>query len=266
MRDIREKTDLEENLSGGAEQEHPVSGAKTGERLGARNGRHTARNIFLIVIAAIIAIPSAYMFRMLVIDSGLADDSMEKKVREEKYPQYRSKTDKDGDGVDDQTDILESARAYIKTKPKYKSVYYATGYPDDEYGVCTDVIAFALKGAGYDLMKLMARDIAKVPGKYDLTNGVRDKAIDFRRVHNQNVYFRRHAIKLTTDLGEPEKWQGGDIVVFKNHVALVSDKRNHRGILYMIHLANPVQTRLHQYEQNGLWRRRRDIVGHYRVS
>lgn len=68
---------------------------------------------------------------------------------------YKSKIDKDNDGIDDQTDILNNARDYIKTKPKYKSKYYTTGYPDDEYGVCTDVVAFALKDAGYDLMELV---------------------------------------------------------------------------------------------------------------
>lgn len=53
--------------------------------------------------------------------------------------------DADGDGVDDQTDVLDNALAYVDTRPKYKSRYYQTGYPDDGYGVCTDVVAFALK-------------------------------------------------------------------------------------------------------------------------
>ena len=60
---------------------------------------------------------------------------------------YISKTDKDNDGIDDQTDILNNVRDYIKTNPKYKSKYYETGYPNDEYGVCTDVVAFGLKDA-----------------------------------------------------------------------------------------------------------------------
>ena len=41
--------------------------------------------------------------------------------------------DKDGDGIDDQADILQSALDYIAAKPKYKSKYYRTGYPDDGY-------------------------------------------------------------------------------------------------------------------------------------
>ena len=32
---------------------------------------------------------------------------------------YISKTDKDNDGIDDQTDILNHARDYIKTNPKF---------------------------------------------------------------------------------------------------------------------------------------------------
>ena len=47
---------------------------------------------------------------------------------------------------------------YIETKPKYKSEYYETGYPNGEYGVCTDVIGFALKNAGYNLMELVNDD------------------------------------------------------------------------------------------------------------
>ena len=32
---------------------------------------------------------------------------------------YRSAVDRDGDGTDDQTDILRSVREYLDTKPKY---------------------------------------------------------------------------------------------------------------------------------------------------
>ena len=36
---------------------------------------------------------------------------------------YKSNIDKDNDGIDDQTDILNNVREYIKTKPKYKRKY-----------------------------------------------------------------------------------------------------------------------------------------------
>ena len=74
---------------------------------------------------------------------------------------YISSIDKDNDGIDDQTDILGSVREYISTKPKYKSKYYDGGYSVDEYGVCTDVVANGLLGAGYDLRELVNNDIEK---------------------------------------------------------------------------------------------------------
>ena len=81
---------------------------------------------------------------------------------------YYSEVDKDVDGIDDQTDILRGVRAYIKTEPKYKSAYYVTGYPDDEYGVCTDVVANGMRAAGYDLMTLVNADILANPEDYDV--------------------------------------------------------------------------------------------------
>lgn len=64
-----------------------------------------------------------------------------------KIETYVSNIDKDDDGIDDQTDILNNVRNYISKNPKYKSKYYETGYPNDEYGACTDVVAFGLKDA-----------------------------------------------------------------------------------------------------------------------
>ena len=64
-----------------------------------------------------------------------------------KIETYVSNIDKYNDGIDDQTDILNNVRNYISKNPKYKSKYYETGYPNDEYGVCTDVVAFGLKDA-----------------------------------------------------------------------------------------------------------------------
>ena len=173
---------------------------------------------------------------------------------------YISKTDKDNDGIDDQTDILNNVRDYIKTNPKYKSKYYATGYPNDEYGVCTDVIAFGLKGAGYDLMNLVNEHIKSNRNLYDID--VIDKNIDFRRVQNLKVYLDNNAIILTTDINKIEEWQGGDIVVFKNHIGIVSDKRNKKGISFIIHHTNPYQ----RYYEEDILEYRNDIIGHYRIS
>lgn len=89
-----------------------------------------------------------------------------------------------------------------------------------------------------------------------------DINIDFRRVKNLKVYFSHTAIGLTTDISDIEEWQGGDIVIFKNHIGIVSERRNENGIPYVIHHNNPGQT---AYEQDIL-ETRDDIVGHYRIK
>ena len=177
-----------------------------------------------------------------------------------RIPQFHSSVDRDDDGVDDQLDILNGALAYVSTHPKYKSRYYETGYPDDGYGVCTDVVAYALKNAGYDLQALVDTDIREHPEEYGIT--APDKNIDFRRVRNLKVFFSRNTVKLTTNVSETEQWQGGDIVIFERHIGIVSDWRNKNGVPYVIHHNDPWQT---AYEQDVL-EKRTDIVGHYRIS
>lgn len=175
---------------------------------------------------------------------------------------YISSVDKDNDGIDDQTDILNNVRTYIAKKPKYKSKYYETGYPDDEYGVCTDVVANGLKDAGYDLKELVNEDIINNKEKYNIE--VIDKNIDFRRVRNLDVYLKNNSIFLTKDLSQIEEWQGGDIIVFKDHIGIISDKRNKKGIPFLIHHANPIQV---NYEEDVLELYGQDyIIGHYRIS
>ncbi len=174
---------------------------------------------------------------------------------------YKSKIDKDNDGIDDQTDILNNVRNYIATKPQYESKYYAGGYPDDGYGVCTDVVAFGLRDAGYDLRELVNEDIKNNPDKYSIE--VRDKNIDYRRVKNLLIYFQNNSINLTTNINDIKDWQGGDIVVFSTHIGIVSDKRNKKGIPYVIHHERPYQE---EYEEDILNSRKSDIKGHFRIS
>lgn len=173
---------------------------------------------------------------------------------------YKSNIDKDNDGIDDQSDILNNTKKYIETKPKYKSKYYKNGYPDDGYGVCTDVVGYALYNSGYDLKELVNEDIINNKELYNID--IIDKNIDFRRVKNLKIYFDNHAISLTTDINKIEEWQGGDIVVFKKHIGIISDNRNKSGIPNVFHHANPYQL---SYEEDIL-KNRHDIVGHYRIS
>ena len=174
--------------------------------------------------------------------------------------QIHSAADEDRDGMDDQTDSLEGALHYVASRPKYKSRYYQTGYPDDGYGVCTDVVAYALRHAGYDLMTLVEADIQANPNDYNIEEP--DIHIDFRRVRNLKVYFAHAALSLTTDVSAIEEWQGGDIVIFQNHIGIVSNRRNRNGVPYVIHHNGPWQK---TYEQDIL-EDRDDIAGHYRMA
>ena len=173
---------------------------------------------------------------------------------------YKSSVDFDNDEIDDQTDILNGVKKYVATNPKYKSKYYETGYPNDEFGVCTDVVAFGLLNAGYDLMNLVNEDILNNREDYNIE--VIDKNIDFRRVKNLKVYFDNNSILLTTDINKIEEWQGGDIVIFKNHIGVISDSRNKNGVPFVIHHANPFQ----KYYEEDILETRNDIIGHYRIS
>ena len=174
---------------------------------------------------------------------------------------YKSSVDKDNDGIDDQTDILNEAKEYIKTKPVYKSKYYETGWPNDKYGVCVDIVNIAMKNAGYDMMELVDADIRNNQEQYNIKKI--DKKIDFRRVVNLQVYFKNNHINLTTDIYEIKEWQAGDIVIFNHHIGIISDKRNKKGIPFVIH--HDRVSEHHGYEEDIL-ERRKDIVGHYRVS
>ena len=176
----------------------------------------------------------------------------------------KSKKDKDDDGIDDYTDILEGAKLEAERKPRYKSEYYVGGYPPDDEGVCTDVIWRALKNAGYSLKEMVDEDIKKNVEKYPRVEGKPDPNIDFRRVPNLKVYFERNQISLTTDLNKIEEWQPGDIVAFgKSHIGIISDKRNKQGIPFLLHNGGqPLR------EENILeaYNNYEKISGHYRMK
>lgn len=180
-------------------------------------------------------------------------------VAEHKSVQLPFGNTRDRDGRDSQSEIVKSALAYVAKRPTYKSKYYATGYPDDNYGVCTDLVAFALRDVGYDLRELVNEDILSYPEYYDVE--IPDKNIDFRRVNNLQVYFERHALSLTTDVSDVSQWQPGDIVVFVEHIGIISDKKNDNGVPYVIHHNDPLQIK---YEEDIL-EQRNDITGHYRI-
>lgn len=177
-----------------------------------------------------------------------------------------SNQDYNQNGVDDYTDILLGARADAKNKPRYKSGYYAGGYPPEDEGVCTDVVWRAFTNAGYSLKHLVDEDIKNNLELYPRVEGKADPNIDFRRVPNLKVFFDRNAVSYSLNPNDIEEWQPGDIVIFgKNyrHIAIVSNKRNKQGITYMIHNAGQIKR-----EEDALldWKKDLTITGHYRFE
>lgn len=175
-----------------------------------------------------------------------------------------SSTDYDNDGIDDYSDILQGAKIEAEKKTKYKSAYYAGGYPPDTEGVCTDMVWRALKNAGYLLKDMVDEDIKNNVDEYPRVNGKPDPNIDFRRVPNLKVYFERNQISLTTDLSKIEEWQQGEIVVFGNsHIGIISDKRNKNGIPYLLHNAGQL---LREEDVLEIYNKYNPITGHYRMK
>lgn len=209
--------------------------------------------VFIILFMVGVFVFLLYYFHILVSKSYSNEDFG--------IDTYFSNVDKDGDGIDDQQDILGNALRYVETKPKYKSKYYKGGYPTDGYGVCTDVVGYSLLHSGYDLRELVNEDIILNQDLYGIDKI--DKDIDFRRVVNLNLYFQNHAITMTTDIEDISMWQGGDIVVFHKHIGIISDKRNKKGIPFVIHHYGVLQT---NYEEDILGSKKDEIIGHYRVS
>jgi uncharacterized protein YijF (DUF1287 family) len=176
-------------------------------------------------------------------------------------------SDQDGDGLLDLDDLLEGARKEVENQPRYKSAYYSGGYPPEDEGVCTDVIWRAYKNAGYDLKALIDKDIRENTEDYPRVEGNPDPNIDFRRVPNLLVFFKKYGEELTLELkpNDPEnlkEWQGGDIVVYGAplwHIAFVSDKRRADGIPFIIHNAGPTPR-----EEDYILKWTSPMIGHFR--
>ena len=69
-----------------------------------------------------------------------------------------------------------------------------------------------------------------------------------------------HYWNYKVDPAQIDQWQGGDIVIFQGHIGVVSDKRNRRGVPFVLHHGSSLQI---GYEQDVL-DTRGDIVAHFR--
>lgn len=212
--------------------------------------KHILRKVFTIFTLLILIITFSLLKKFNIIPT-------KSYTAEELGIQHiKSSKDYNNNGIDDYTDIMIGARKYVQTKPKYNGAYYEGGYPPKNIGVCTDVIWQGFKNAGYNLKDMVDKDIKNNLSSYS-TISTPDPNIDFRRVKNLKIFFDRNATSLTIDPTKVSEFQPGDIVIYSNHIAIISDKRTKKGTPFIIH--NGGQPIL---EENALTRQK--IIGHYR--
>ncbi|MEW9108269.1 MAG: DUF1287 domain-containing protein [Cytobacillus gottheilii] len=221
--------------------------------------------IFVISFAA--ATLFAYFFRGGLLLDHIGIYIERPFTKEFEVPLLYDEKDHNDNGIPDPLDFVYAARQEVQQRTFYRSRYYEGGYPPDDEGVCTDVIWRAMLRADIHLKDLLDEDVALHTKLYPRVEGNPDPNIDFRRVPNQDVFFKRFAENLTTDLipGEIEnlkQWQPGDIVVFLTdqfqHVGIISDKRAKDGTPYLIHNIRPfaAEIKLSSFKT--------PITGHYR--
>lgn len=204
------------------------------------------RTAFIIIVTAILT--GVTVFGCLLLDGhALRVLSPDIRLRPGlEIPLTIEDRDENQNGAPDALDFVAGARREAANGTLYDAGYYA-GYPPEGRGACTDVIWRAFREAGYDLKKMVDEDIREAPEAYGTTGSRPDPNIDFRRVSNLVVFFRRHARKLTTTVkpGDSEnlvEWQPGDIVVFGppyEHIGIISDQRRPDGVPLLIHNAGP---------------------------
>jgi uncharacterized protein len=167
-------------------------------------------------------------------------------------------SDRDNDGINDQKDILLGAKKQVDIGAKNiynqgsnQSNYYNGGDPPPNLAICTDIIARAFSEAGFSLRDLVNEDIVKNFNSYPLRQiwgqNVADPNIDYRRIQNMEIFFRRNANVLLTNFNSSdyenlEAWLPGDVVFFdmdkdgySDNAGILSDKTARSGVLKVIY-------------------------------
>ena len=168
-----------------------------------------------------------------------------------------------------QLKILAGAKKQLTNPAQYTPGYFKIKYPSGDLpqniGVCTDVIIRAYRNAGIDLQFLVHQDMKKNFKLYPKIWGLKkcDTNIDHRRVPNLITFFKRKGKTLTTKFNKKTQtqWQPADIVIWTLpngllHLGIISDKKNTKGIPYVIHNLSYTQ------EEDCLLAFK--IIGHYR--
>ena len=190
--------------------------------------------------------------------------------------------DMDNDGINDQKDILMGAKRQLEIGAKNifleganEPNYYNGGDPPENLALCTDMIARAFKDAGFSIRDLVDSDIANNFSEYPLkeiwNQTVTDSNIDYRRIQNLEIFFKRNSQVIITifnpaDIDNLNQWLPGDIVFFdmdgdsySDNVGILSDVTTRDGAPKVIYnYIDPGCT----CEEDILGKEK--IIGHYR--
>lgn len=142
--------------------------------------------------------------------------------------------------------LIENAREQIGKTIKYDGSYQKISYPggdiEADRGVCTDVIIRTYRTIGFDLQKLIHKDMKSnfnlYPSKRLWGLNQTDTNIDHRRVPNMMTFFQRHGQSLSTDLSS-SGLEPGDLLTWNlpgklPHIGLVSDQKTADNSRYLI--------------------------------
>ena len=237
--------------------------------------------IILLIILAIIISVSQFTFKK-IYSPPTALASILPRFRIIDMDNIGITSDYNNNGINDQKDILLGAEKQLAIGAKNifypgsgESNYYNGGDPPPDIAICTDIIARAFKEAGFNLRELVNEDIVKNFNSYPLKQiwgqNVADPNIDYRRIQNMEIFFKRNANILLTnfDSSDPENlktWLPGDVVFFdmnkdghSDNVGILLDKTTRSGVLKVIYnYINPGYT----VEKDILGKVK--ITGHYR--
>ena len=149
-------------------------------------------SLLVICLIAIIVVPKVKENKSIdESQSKVEETTDELPINKVNVPDESSKVDKNQNGIPDPIDIVNSARKEAKQKTIYKDEYYVGGYPPDGEGVCTDVIWRGFKSINISIKDLIDKDIKENMAQYRGVNGKVDPNIDFRRVLNQDTFFKK---------------------------------------------------------------------------
>ncbi|MCL4378826.1 MAG: DUF1287 domain-containing protein [Actinobacteria bacterium] len=251
--------------------------------------RKSFRGVFLIIVLVILLI--VFIAILSTIKFSFKKTYMPATALSEILPRFRFidldelpvKSDKNNNGNNDSKDIVIGAKKQLKIKAKNiflkgsdQSNYYKGGDPPEQWAINTDIIARSFKEAGFDLRTLVNEDIKKNISKYPLkaiwNQNVPDIDIDYRRIQNLEVFFKRNAQNLNIRLDPSNEenlntWLPGDVVFFDmdedgftDNAGIVSDFTARNGVPKVIYNdINPGYTT----EENILGKK--IITGHYRL-